>query len=182
MIGKQHIHEWIECYLLRPLRSRYRRLMRLIGWGVYVNPQSFAAHNALVKGTTWRIELAEEQLEKLNWNDRWLMGYKISSCAEKPSPLPSTRFNIRWIDGDNIKTITRPDPAYPDGINLDQSSGQRPACRVILSYPAIGRGSHFGFCELCGNSFMVLANGAVDDPRSVTVACELVRKHHQRQS
>jgi hypothetical protein len=173
----------IEMYLLRPLRSGYRRVMRGIGWGRYLDTVTFAAHRAHVLGTSPADEQCQERKERATWDRRWLAGWnrrEMESTATLNAPIPSDQFTIRWYTNeDDFPTcpITQPDPHYPNGIHMDRSYGVRPACCVTLADANKKQGICYGRCSLCAESFMVVMNAAPDDPRSMTVACQLIRRH-----
>jgi hypothetical protein len=78
--------------------------------------------------------------------------------------MPKT---INWIDHGREPT-QKPNPDYPDGIDLD--SGERPACKVELPYPAKRCGVYIVKCD-CGVTIAITTAGRPDDPRSVMVPC-----------
>ena len=78
---------------------------------------------------------------------------------------------IIWIDGGR-EPLLKPDPRYPDGIDLDLSKGARLVCDIRLPYPAKRCGLYFIKCETCCQNFVVTTAGRPDDPRSVKVACK----------
>jgi hypothetical protein len=47
-----------------------------------------------------------------------------------------------------------------------------------LPYPAPRCGKYLINCETCGQTIMVTTAGRRDDPRTVKIACELVKKGH----
>lgn len=67
-----------------------------------------------------------------------------------------------------------PDPAFPNGIDIDASGGAPAACSTQLPYPAKRCGQYQVTCETCGQAVMVTTAGRPDDPRSVNLACKLV--------
>jgi hypothetical protein len=77
---------------------------------------------------------------------------------------------VKWIDR-GLEPKNKPDPAYPDGIDLDCSDGAD-SCLVKLPYPARRIGYYLILCERCGLSGMVTTAGRPDDPRSVKMKCK----------
>lgn len=71
----------------------------------------------------------------------------------------------------NRKAVCAPDPAFPEGIDIDVSDGAKIACRVQLPYPAECCGIIAVRCERCGFSAAVTTAGRADDPRSVKLPC-----------
>ncbi len=64
-----------------------------------------------------------------------------------------------------------PNPAYPDGIDVQEAAPGVPACRADLPYPAPERLVWQVTCRRCGYCLAVTAAGRPDDPRSVTIPC-----------
>ena len=64
-----------------------------------------------------------------------------------------------------------PNPAYPEGIDIDASDGATTCCKASLPYPAECCGVWLAVCKACGQSAAITAAGRPDDPRSVTFAC-----------
>lgn len=83
----------------------------------------------------------------------------------------SERHKVEWIDHGREPQCA-PNPLYPKGIDLDASLGARRTCKVDLPYPARRCGHYAVWCSACGMTLAVTTAGRVDDPRSVTVACE----------
>lgn len=81
--------------------------------------------------------------------------------------------NLRaeWYDAGR-ETICAPDPAYPDGIDLDLSRGHQ-SCTMKLAYPAKRCGYYFVTCPTCGADALITTAGRPDDPRSVKLRCKL---------
>lgn len=65
-----------------------------------------------------------------------------------------------------------PNPAYPNGQNIDLALGARTTCSVDLPYPAPRCGLMIVECETCRKRIALTVAGRVDDPRSVKIACE----------
>jgi hypothetical protein len=78
---------------------------------------------------------------------------------------------VTWLD-DVRRPQHPPNPAYPNGIEVDCSGGAAVTCTQALPYPAKGCGQYLVACETCGLTIIVTATGQTDDPRSVKVACK----------
>lgn len=77
-----------------------------------------------------------------------------------------------WIDGGQ-EPQCRPNPNYPNGIDVDASQGASRTCRIDLPYPAKRCGAYLVTCDVCDLSVGVTTAGRPDDPRSVKVACNV---------
>lgn len=77
---------------------------------------------------------------------------------------------VKWIDAGREPQCA-PNPAYPDGIDLDASDGALSACTVALPYPAKRCGRYEIKCRACGATVACTTAGRVDDPRSIKIAC-----------
>jgi hypothetical protein len=84
--------------------------------------------------------------------------------------MPESRFDIKWKDAGREPQST-PNPAYPNGIDLDASKGAAVTCVVALPYPAQRCGAYVVACLICGIKVACTTAGRVDDPRSIRVAC-----------
>jgi hypothetical protein len=71
----------------------------------------------------------------------------------------------------NRKAKVAPNPAYPDGMEIDLSKGATVACFADLPYPAECCGILFVRCRKCGANAAITAAGRADDPRRVKLAC-----------
>lgn len=80
-------------------------------------------------------------------------------------------FTVEFVASGRGKAQCPPNPAYPDGIRLNQCPQGAPSCTVELPYPAPECGHWRAECKECGFSIAVTAAGRADDPRSVTIAC-----------
>ncbi len=78
----------------------------------------------------------------------------------------------KWIDFER-EPQGRPDPNYPDGIDIDVSAGKRPACRIELKHPTPRCGMWQVKCQLCGMSVSLTTAGRADDPKSLVVPCNM---------
>jgi hypothetical protein len=81
-------------------------------------------------------------------------------------------FDIVWIDGGR-EPRQPPDPAYPNGIDLDLTNGHPKFCESALAHPTPRCGQYLIKCRTCGLSVLITTAGRADDPRSIKVACKL---------
>lgn len=65
-----------------------------------------------------------------------------------------------------------PNPAFPEGMDVDLSQGSAATCSTNLPYPAKRCGFYVVTCEMCGLRVVVTTAGRPDDPRSLKVACK----------
>lgn len=65
-----------------------------------------------------------------------------------------------------------PNPAYPDGVDVQDAAPGVPACKVDLPYPAPERLVWMVRCKRCGYRLAITAAGRPDDPRSATIPCK----------
>lgn len=72
----------------------------------------------------------------------------------------------------NRKPKCAPNPAYPDGMEVDLTDGKKVACLAELPYPAECCGVWIVRCETCGASAGITAAGRIDDPRTVKLGCK----------
>jgi hypothetical protein len=79
--------------------------------------------------------------------------------------------SIEWHPSGRGKARCKPNPDFPDGIDMDVSEGQT-ACAVDLPYPAPECGAWIVRCMACGMSVAVTAAGRPDDPRTLKMACK----------
>lgn len=77
---------------------------------------------------------------------------------------------VRWIDRGREPRVA-PNPAYPDGIDIDMADGAKEACFVSLPYPARRCGLYILKCDTCGLTAAITTAGRPDDPRSAKLAC-----------
>jgi hypothetical protein len=64
-----------------------------------------------------------------------------------------------------------PNPAYPDGIDVDSSGRRLPACRVKLP-KVVTTGLFIVRCDVCHKAVAITTAGRPDDPRSFTMDCK----------
>lgn len=79
---------------------------------------------------------------------------------------------VDFLDAGRFARMS-PDPAYPEGIDLDLSEGATLTCLADIPYPAPRCGSMIAECEKCGARVAVTVAGRTDDPRSVKIACKM---------
>lgn len=77
---------------------------------------------------------------------------------------------VEWVDGERWPQCA-PDPAFPNGKDLNVSKEGMPCCETLLPYPAKRCGYYIVACDSCGLRIAVTTAGRPDDPRSVRVAC-----------
>jgi len=85
----------------------------------------------------------------------------------------SPNLKVKWLDR-GVEPQCAPDPAYPNGLKVDGSSGAAVTCETSLPYPARRCGYYEVSCELCGLSVLITTAGRVDDPKWVKLACHPV--------
>jgi hypothetical protein len=81
-------------------------------------------------------------------------------------------FEIIWID-DGREPKNPPDPAYPDGIDLDVTRGRLAYCETALAHPTPRCGKYLIKCRTCGFTTLITTAGRADDPRSIKIPCKL---------
>ena len=64
-----------------------------------------------------------------------------------------------------------PNPAYPDGQDIDASSGAEATCTADIPYPAPRCGVMLVKCAKCGLRVGLTVAGRPDDPKSVKLGC-----------
>lgn len=79
------------------------------------------------------------------------------------------QFKVIWIDSGHQPRV-KPDPDFPNGKDID--TGERPACKVKLPYPAPRCGLYIVECAKCGTNAAITAAGRPDDPRSLMLPCK----------
>ena len=85
----------------------------------------------------------------------------------------SSQFSITWRDAGREPQCA-PNPAYPEGKDVDASDGAKQTCQTKLPYPAKRIGAYVVRCNLCGLVAGCTTAGRLDDPRSLTMPCKLV--------
>lgn len=84
----------------------------------------------------------------------------------------NTNLEVKWIDR-GVEPKCAPNPAYPEGIDIDASNGAQPTCSAALPYPAKRCGYFTVVCSVCKQSALITTAGRPDDPRSIKLACQL---------
>lgn len=79
---------------------------------------------------------------------------------------------VEWVDLKREPQCV-PNPAYPEGIDLDASLGAAMTCSTVLPYPSRRCGLFVVTCDACNLKVVITTAGRPDDPRSVKVACKL---------
>jgi hypothetical protein len=83
-----------------------------------------------------------------------------------------SQFTVKWIDRGKEPNCA-PDAAYPAGVDLDCSEGER-SCVTELPYPAKRCGVYIVDCKKCGMRVGVTTAGRADDPKSLRMSCKPV--------
>lgn len=89
------------------------------------------------------------------------------------SVAPAAQFKVIWVDSGRAPKV-KPDPRYPDGIDVNMTLPGQIGCRAALGYPAKRIGRYHIRCLMCDLRVAVTTAGRPDDPRSVTMPCEIV--------
>lgn len=79
-------------------------------------------------------------------------------------------FTITWVDRKRWPQ-DKPDPAFPEGVDIDLTQGGSPSCGSPLPYPAKRCGLFYVECRRCRANAVITTAGRVDDPRSVRIRC-----------
>ena len=82
-----------------------------------------------------------------------------------------SHLHVEWSGGE-LPALWNADPAYPNGIAIDERPGAPRSCYAALRYPAPGCGAWAINCPACGRGVVISATGHQDDPCSVRVACQ----------
>ena len=85
--------------------------------------------------------------------------------------MSAIQWDVAWHDMEREPQVA-PNPAYPDGKDIDATGGGSPACTVLLPYPAKRIGVYMVHCKLCGLRVAITTAGRPDDPRSARVLCK----------
>jgi hypothetical protein len=84
---------------------------------------------------------------------------------------------VSWVDR-GFEPTCEPDPRFPNGVDLDLTTGQVRTCQTALPYPARRCGYFVVNCSACGLQAVVTTAGRRDDPRSIKVACKSNASNH----
>jgi hypothetical protein len=83
-----------------------------------------------------------------------------------------SQFKVVWQDHKREPQCP-PNPAHPTGIDLSCAGDAKRTCKVDLPYPARRCGIYLVKCDVCGYSIAATTAGRADDPRSVTLPCQI---------
>ena len=78
--------------------------------------------------------------------------------------------NVKWVDSGREPQCP-PNPAHPNGIDIDATHGQFASCETALPYPAKRCGLFMVDCDVCGQTIAITTAGRPDDPRSLKLGC-----------
>jgi hypothetical protein len=81
------------------------------------------------------------------------------------------KLTVKWIDRGREPT-EKPNPNYPNGIDLDQTIVGQRSCKTDLPYPAKRCGYYVVHCLKCKYTTIITTAGRPDDPKSVKVPCK----------
>lgn len=84
--------------------------------------------------------------------------------------MSDDQFLVEWQDSGR-EPQCEPNPAYPNGIDLDVAGPLEPYCTAAVPYPAKRRDFYVVRCKLCDFSVAITTAGRVDDPKSIRVPC-----------
>lgn len=77
---------------------------------------------------------------------------------------------VQWIDRGREPQCP-PNPAHPNGIDIDATRGVFASCKTSLPYPAKRCGVFIVDCDVCGQTIAITTAGRPDDPRSLKLGC-----------
>lgn len=80
----------------------------------------------------------------------------------------------KWFDK-GIEPTSKSNPAYPNGMTVDLAGDADCGCSIELPYPAKRCGLYVIKCSECNYTCGITTAGRPDDPRWVTVPCQLHR-------
>jgi hypothetical protein len=86
--------------------------------------------------------------------------------------MENDQFEVEWHD-EGREPKCKPNPEYPEGVDMDCSNGAEISCQTSLAYPARRIGVYLVRCRLCGIRVAITTAGRPDDPRSVKMACKI---------
>ena len=79
--------------------------------------------------------------------------------------------SVKWIDSGR-EPKNEPNPAFPNGVDVDLAGEAKVACLVDLPYPARRCGYYFVACDKCGYTAMITTAGRPDDPKTAKLPCK----------
>jgi hypothetical protein len=83
-----------------------------------------------------------------------------------------SQHTVHWTDR-RREPGCPPNPNFPEGVDVDVSSGAETFCDVALPYPAKRCGYYTVTCNLCRYSAILTTAGRPDDPRAIRLPCNL---------
>ena len=83
-----------------------------------------------------------------------------------------SHLHVEWVDAEREPRVA-PNPAFPNGVDVDLTQGAMQSCQIALAYPARRCGAYEIECYRCGQRVGVRTAGRPDDPRSVRIACKI---------
>lgn len=86
--------------------------------------------------------------------------------------MRNENFSVEWVDSGR-EPKCQANPKYPEGIKLDISLGEKPACLVPIPYPAKRVGFYIVECKRCLRTAVCTTAGRADDPVSIRIPCNL---------
>jgi hypothetical protein len=89
------------------------------------------------------------------------------------SEKDTANWDYEWKDSGREPQCA-PNPAFPNGVDIDVADRNKPFCRGQLPYPARRCGHFIITCQRCGLCTAVTTAGRPDDPRSLTQNCKQV--------
>lgn len=66
----------------------------------------------------------------------------------------------------------KPNPKYPNGMDVSCAQPGQKACGFSLPYPAPRCGTYSVICNDCKFTALITVAGRADDPRTVTLPCK----------
>lgn len=100
------------------------------------------------------------------------LSYEIGQGESRVVASLEQQFSVVWHDSGRDPRCP-PNPQFPEGIDLNVQGNAPKGCTVMLPYPAKRCGVYHVVCKVCGLSIGVTTAGRPDDPRSLTVACQM---------
>jgi hypothetical protein len=79
--------------------------------------------------------------------------------------------HVEWIDRGREPQCA-PNPAYPNGKDIDGSGDAKDTCFTSLECPAPRCGLWLVHCDKCKQTIAITTAGRPDDPRSLKVPCK----------
>lgn len=83
----------------------------------------------------------------------------------------SVQFEIKFLSH-HRKPKCAPNPAFPDGMDVDLTQGAKVACLANVPYPAECCGIWIVKCSKCGFTAAITAADRPDDVRTAAIPCK----------